>query len=492
MKALQGMKPGRNDPCHCGSGKKYKHCCLAQGSAMAQDPDTLLWQRIRREIDGLPQRMAAFVLDTYGDYALDEAWGEFTCWDERYGAFDPETPQIAVFMPWLFHCWVPDASDTDVADVALHGMAPTQVYLARKGRRLDPISRAYLEACLVSPFRFFEVLASDPGRELRLREAFSGTEHVVLERSASRSVQAGDLLYAQLARVQGITLLECCSPVVFPPQHKVELIRLRQELQTDYGAEPDPADRADFDAALRGHYLDVSNQLLHPLPPILQNTDGDDLDLQRLWFDIDSPRLAFDRLKHLDLMTSEAELLALAGHDETGRLQRIAFDWHRLGNAVHASWDNTVLGHLEIDGTRLSLQVNSDRRAAEGRRLVEEALGDGGRYRDSEALPFDPAMAAGAGAAMPHADAEDEFNPMQDPGVQAQIAEFMASHFNAWPEQPLPALDGQTPLEAVQDADGREMVEALVRQMERINANAAPPVASSVLLQLRRRLGLAA
>jgi hypothetical protein len=22
--------PGRNDPCHCGSGKKYKKCCLAK------------------------------------------------------------------------------------------------------------------------------------------------------------------------------------------------------------------------------------------------------------------------------------------------------------------------------------------------------------------------------------------------------------------------------------------------------------------------------
>ena len=23
-------KPGRNDPCPCGSGKKYKHCCLGK------------------------------------------------------------------------------------------------------------------------------------------------------------------------------------------------------------------------------------------------------------------------------------------------------------------------------------------------------------------------------------------------------------------------------------------------------------------------------
>jgi hypothetical protein len=25
--------PGRNDLCHCGSGKKYKHCCLAKDEA---------------------------------------------------------------------------------------------------------------------------------------------------------------------------------------------------------------------------------------------------------------------------------------------------------------------------------------------------------------------------------------------------------------------------------------------------------------------------
>ena len=27
------MQTGRNEPCPCGSGKKYKQCCLAKGSA---------------------------------------------------------------------------------------------------------------------------------------------------------------------------------------------------------------------------------------------------------------------------------------------------------------------------------------------------------------------------------------------------------------------------------------------------------------------------
>ncbi len=28
--------PGRNDPCHCGSGRKYKHCCLDKDEAAAR------------------------------------------------------------------------------------------------------------------------------------------------------------------------------------------------------------------------------------------------------------------------------------------------------------------------------------------------------------------------------------------------------------------------------------------------------------------------
>ena len=29
------MKIGRNQPCPCGSGKKYKHCCVTRRSALS-------------------------------------------------------------------------------------------------------------------------------------------------------------------------------------------------------------------------------------------------------------------------------------------------------------------------------------------------------------------------------------------------------------------------------------------------------------------------
>src|SRR5262249_38339551 len=35
LSVMSAARPGRNDPCHCGSGKKYKHCCLQKDEAEA-------------------------------------------------------------------------------------------------------------------------------------------------------------------------------------------------------------------------------------------------------------------------------------------------------------------------------------------------------------------------------------------------------------------------------------------------------------------------
>jgi SEC-C motif-containing protein len=35
MTAPTKAQPGRNEPCHCGSGRKYKHCCLEKDDKKA-------------------------------------------------------------------------------------------------------------------------------------------------------------------------------------------------------------------------------------------------------------------------------------------------------------------------------------------------------------------------------------------------------------------------------------------------------------------------
>ncbi len=49
---------------------------------------------------------------------------------------------------------------------------------------------------------------------------------------------------------------------------------------------------------------------------------------------------------------------------------------------------------------------------------------------------------------------------------------------------------GKTPLQAIKTKNGREMVEALVRDFELKSLNSNPPVDPSIFAELRKRLGL--
>ena len=64
-------------------------------------------------------------------------------------------------------------------------------------------------------------------------------------------------------------------------------------------------------------------------------------------------------------------------------------------------------------------------------------------------------------------DSIDHERLMQDPGVQAQVTEMLSKHWDSWVDQEIPALGGISPREAVKDADGREAVEALLKDAER-------------------------
>src|SRR5256884_125892 len=209
--------PGRNDPCPCRSGKKFKHCCLRARDAALETPGTLAWRRLRRAVDdfAMGKTLLEFVVTTYGPRAADEAWAECSGLEEP---FDAQTPHLALFMSWLFHRWSPDPHDpSSTVSAALHERIPTQLVLEHAGRRLDPVVRRYLEGCLAAPFSFHEVLRCDPGCGFNARDLFTGEERDILERSATRGMEPGDIVFGQLVQAEGITMLECAGSCFIPP-----------------------------------------------------------------------------------------------------------------------------------------------------------------------------------------------------------------------------------------------------------------------------------
>ena len=76
MLSSAGNKVGRNDACPCGSGKKYKHCCLP-GYAPSVDR---LWERQHEESARLTRDITRFAERKFGERIYD-AWQDFNMSD---------------------------------------------------------------------------------------------------------------------------------------------------------------------------------------------------------------------------------------------------------------------------------------------------------------------------------------------------------------------------------------------------------------------------
>lgn len=485
------MSTHRNDPCPCGSGKKYKHC-HGQATRNQPSPEEAAWRRLRSALDGFPTTMLRFIREVYGPGALGEAWAEFILWDDEEEGFDPDTPHLQVFMPWFFHHWAPDPADTCVADGSLHGRSPTAVLLERRGQRLEPTFRRYLEACIAAPFSFYEIVRADPGHGFLARDVLTGEACEVLERSASRTMRRGDIFFGQVVASNGITLMEACSVHPFPPMAKIEIIELRERIVGE-GPPLTPEILIDWDIELREEYLERLDLVMHPPLPRLQNTDGEPLVFHRLSFEIPSAQQAFDALKDLALGETESELLESAELDADGHVRRVSFAWTAIGNPVHRGMESTVLGNIEIDGDRLVAEVNSARRAARLRELVETRC-PGARHAGTDVETIEEALARDdADEVLLEAESSEDGDTAslaELPEVRDRIRAMMAAHYEDWAEHPLPALGGRSPMEAVGEAGGREKVEALITQMERDGVRMNPPLDEAITRQLRERLGL--
>jgi hypothetical protein len=109
-------------------------------------------------------------------------------------------------------------------------------------------------------------------------------------------------------------------------------------------------------------FHEIADRLFNPQLPILQNTDGEPFSPHKLVFDLTVPRhTAFDAIKHLALDELDEGLPPDATRDAEDKLTGVRFPWKKRGNKIHAAWDNTVLGWIEIDGT-VSLRRSTRRR----------------------------------------------------------------------------------------------------------------------------------
>ena len=226
------------------------------------------------------------------------------------------------------------------------------------------------------PLSFYEVVWNEPGERMVVRDVLIGGETEVIERSGSRTLRPGDLLFAQIWHQPELAVFGSMAPLAIPPDKKVEVIDLRKKLKKRMARQNrylTPHDLLRYADPIRATYLGIRNAL--HTPPRLCNTDGDPFLFHTLTFRIESAEAAFEALASLAVGRSREELFDDAELDEGGKLRSVDFDWIREGNRKFKSWDNTILGHIKISAKRLIAEVNSENRAKRLRQEIEKRLG---------------------------------------------------------------------------------------------------------------------
>ena len=309
---------------------------------------------------------------------------------------------------------------------------------------------------------------------LTLRDLLSGETRQVQEASGSQTLVVRDALLARIVEHDGGALLCGSHPRPLPPAYAAEVVRrARGRLRRRRAV---PVERL-RDAAL-GRYLirrweeavaELDVRVAMPLD--LRNTDGDPLLLTVDHFQVTPGARP----------SVEARLAALDDVHPPGPAEDPpVYVFLRPGQSGPEDGEATVIGHLRITDTTLKLETNSRARADALRERVEATCGESIKYRIREHTdPRSPKVAA---------DARDEADVPPPPEVASVLFEFKKRHYATWPDEPLPALAGETPRAAVQTAAGRAAVDVLLKDMENRehrSAQGAPYDFTDIRRQLR-------
>jgi SEC-C motif len=427
---------GRNDPCPCGSGKKFKKCCLGkQEGAVAFTA---------RDRESGWARLIDFAFRAELDEELDAAEALFwSGWRQAHDDEEARTAMDLVESDAAFNTWF--ALDFRLAS----GQTVLDRMLQREAARLPPGEREYLGRMRDTHLRAYQVTDVKAGEGLQLIDLWTGEQIWVRERLATSQLVRWDLLAVRLMRGAEGDLVIDGQPYLYPVRSKDVLLRDVKRAYRDFKratpfAQPELTDFFKRIGMLF-HYCWLEWVALRPLPKLV-TAEGDPLIFAKAIFDVQ------DR---------ETLLAALARHPDLHSEDDGEYVW-----TEDAPNFRRALGRFIPRDDRLVLETTSQQRVERGRKLLESLAGEAVRFLVTEYE--DPARAMERVASSPVRHDEVDEVPAE---IQEQLAsEYFEQHYRKWPDEPLPALGNRTPREAARLKRVRPKLVALLQEFENMSA----------------------
>lgn len=459
------IKVGRNDPCSCGSGKKHKKCCALSSNIAVVD---FAWENLRqtegRVVDQhlMPYLMNDLPPEIYKTAIID-------CFPEELPEEIETEHLLKQFgLAWMLFNWIAE----DTFDIANFNATQTIAvnYLNRYQSKLNRSEIQFIEAMSKTYYSFYCILEVEFEKTLIVKDLLLDTMHTIKEKQGTHFLKRGDIIFSRLLELEGQSIFVGMAPIIIPAKSQIKFIDFRNWLQSENDScllTPE-ALRMEFDLDVLDYFFELVDYLYNPPAPILANTDGDLMVFSKSYFKLDiSIEDTLRCLLPLTLLKTPDEILESAARFKSGKIKCLEFPWLIKGNKKHKGWNSTVMGHIRFQKGRLTLETNSEKRAAKGKKLLTKYLGD--------KISFQKTLLESS---------EQKFNSLERnskshespipvhsmPEVQEQLQAMVKSHWDGWFESPIPMLNHQTPLEAAQTVDGRERLEALLLYYERIDS----------------------
>jgi hypothetical protein len=357
----------RNDPCPCGSGRKYKNCCLGKESAGAAD--------------GIAGAGAArLALDwlavTYPD-ELEEAIEH-----GFYAALETEEREALETLPSGLQAMI-DINESEwlLADARLDvgergDVSPPramELVLGPGGPPLSAVQRRHLESLGTARLRLYDVVESHPGTGLLLQDVLDpeGPPARVRERTASKSLVRGDVMGARVlpegdALVLSGAIYNFTSPVANAIRED-----LREALREARGRARKPADPMAVRGLVTTMIVDAWLRLLANPPEIPELVDASTGDALMLVTD------------HYEVLDWDVLARALAAEPDVEGTR--ARGWVRLDRADEEGGRSLLAINLGKQEDRIEPFARTLRGADEGREWLQRVAGASLRFlvRDS-------------------------------------------------------------------------------------------------------------
>jgi hypothetical protein len=435
---------GPNEPCPCGSGRKFKKCC--NGVEKRQAPPAPYTRDERERAIRKALKAVAAVVPAEERESIREEFGGPDA--SVLGELDDfaRTMSFNVYWNWML-------VDYDRPD----GTTIVQELFTKP--RFDAGEKAYLETLRVTRMRLWRVTGVVAGESVTVRDAFDDGVLTIRERSASQTLEPGDLLAARIvaAGASGFPEFEDIL-VIAGVDRDAFLAEMRAEWEASVAQGPDSVD-AFLSVLPMGAHEHWVYSVLDPALPTLVNNDGDEMVVTRHTFRMK------DR-KALEVVLDDA------GGEGIRREGGGRWAWVGRATREHALGDDVHLSAFEAKRTNFTIEANSIQRADRARELVERLAGHllehkATTHSDVQKLLRDRLAKGGADTSEePATDLSEE----QVAAFEKAAQEMLDRHYRDWVDQPVPALGGLSPREAAKAPARRRAVTELI---EGIGANSA-------------------